>query len=492
MRARISLCALAVTCLWAGSARAATYPVCDWALTWDEPVADTVLEYDGRGVTGKAMEFVVHDDGNLYAISWEKATGTKTIWSFPLALANDAWTSHCVLTPANPATPTVLNEQSRNATTEISVATTPQLVSFNGALYTTQGYELMTYANDAGGDDRKYKAAELCVLQIDDSAVDTYEPVLMVRSKKEKKDQFGSHWTFSVGAGTFAEIPLTDGYLFVDGGKIVWGGGGGKSVSIGASEMLSTGTYGGAGFADGGNRPNNYVYSSADGAAWSLLKRQVKDQYGTAIGLAMPNGYRYNHIIAFDSVLWDYYGYYTPGTIAFAGMAKGGYTEFAFTPKTDGVHTEPYGRFQMGTDGTTLYRVGFTKAGTANSLYSITGTGGTWTDLGNPDPGDVYLRNIAVLSGNTDAAHDGVYCVYSRNNGGAYSSGVWRYDGGWDANPITSTDDLPSGMTATAGLEACDFTGGIIAIPDNGIYVGTTKGVVSRGTNTVEGAPAFP
>jgi len=447
---------------------------------------------------------VLHNDGNVYAI-----THDRQIWKHDRA--NKTWTS---IGPQDGYIPVGLaplkGHYRRKRDLTWKPAVLPQLVSFNGSLYMVVRY-LVRYSGTAGSCNY-YAWAEIAIIKIDPAA-GTGVTVFQMRGDKTGDWLcIGSDESRWVQPATFAST-LVDGYLWTDGTNLYYGGGGAKRINPAETGGDLDATYFVAPYDNHGppknyGNPNpavggkdaKYVFYTADGTTWNTVNRLKKDQYDRDVPMAMPNGYRLSHLISFDSMFWDYYGYYDPAD-------KSGDGAFAFTAKIDGVHTEPWGRFQMGAgsvNGTDrLFRVGFNKKGTQNFIYSITGTGGTWAKYGAgaPNDGTYYWRGFAVLKNtddtNDDSAglayneelHNGLYATYSKGPAGGYESGVWRYanidtdspgDGtgnGWAWSKVRSTGD------------ARVYTGAILAVPnDDGdptkgsIFVGTSAGVYRRGT----------
>ncbi len=315
-----------------------------------------------------------------------------------------------------------------------------------------------------------------------------------------------------------ARTTLSNGYLFTDGIDVFWGGGGGGFSGIdteGDNDLTNTdgtGTHGPHAPLDADGLPApaiggvdlRYVWKVTSPGPPVLQDRIKEDQYGRAVPMAMPNGYRYNHLVKVDfggtERFWDYYGYYEK---IYDG--PGGNIDFAFTPKTNGIHTEPWGRFQMGAgviDVTKqLIRVAHNKVGNKNFLYTIDGTAGTWSKFKSgaaPNDGTVYWRGCTVVE-NVDIAgvagdptftfdeseHNGLYATYSKNcGGGAFESGIYRYTkagGGWSwkISPVVS---VASATCFTGGIFSLNFTGGTDPVQDlaAGVYVGTSNGVYIR------------
>ncbi|HOX07041.1 MAG TPA: hypothetical protein PK280_11625 [Planctomycetota bacterium] len=353
----------------------------------------------------------------------------------------------------------------------------PQMVSFGGSLYICRYY--MTVREGPGGSCTNYMYPELRVIRWDGAAEST---VLQIGGAPSTAWQCGAVFNFY--------NPISDtmvpGNLFVSGGTLYWGGGGGKRIDpvtlpSGDAALIDWNKYG---------SDFRYVYSTPDGTNWTLVNRSAgNDDYGRAMPAAVPSGYRNSHLVEFPAgsgTFYDYYGSYAAGTLAFTAYAAG-------TP-----HTEPWGWFLMGKDTARMYRVAHNMKGDNNFVYAS--NGGAWsTNWGaGSDAGpngakagntNVYWRGCAAISDNTNTIHNGLYCTYSQYNGGSnYESGVYRYF------PDTA------GGTRTAGWYKCIstadarvYTGGIFVNKDDGVYVGTSNGILRRAINDVDQpTPATP
>ncbi len=305
----------------------------------------------------KAIDFVTHSTGDneIRAITHDSKV-------YKYTSAGHSWALEWTVTQGNTGNPPS-GGSNRGITTVNRSRVWPQIVSFNGKLFTTQSY-FVKKCN--GVDYNHFIWPEYAVLGFDPTT-GTESIGLQVRGGVSSA--WIGHCSYNFYNPT--RDNMVNGYLFVSGANVYWGGGGGKLIS--PAETVAPFTSGGTDL--------RYVYNSADGANWNLLNRTVgpvggNDEYGRAIPAAMPDGYRYSHIIEFGGQLWDYYGYYNPATLA-------------FTPKTDDIHTEPWGWHLMGKytkDGAgnaaRLARVGFNKKGDKTSLYEITGSAGTWSAMG--------------------------------------------------------------------------------------------------------------
>jgi hypothetical protein len=396
---------------------------------------------------------------------------------------------------------------------EWSSSVYPLLLSHNNKIYLTAKSGL--FARGELGSANHYTWVEYNVLCYDPVA-GTTSAALAVAGTADKKwaciyNLTG--WTNTwLPAYEKAKSTLVDGYLFTDGTDVFWGGGGGglsESDTNGDNDLTDTdgtGTLGpfpilvgnGSAVAAVGGVDLSYVWKVTSPGPAVLQDRIRTDQYARPVPMAMPNGYRYNHLVEFAGKFWDYYGYYEK---TYDG--PGGNVDFAFTPKTDGINTEPWGRFQMGTgvvDGASrLIRVAHNKLGNKNFLYSIDGAGGTWSKLttggGNPNNGSIYWRGCTVVENldcggagaptNTfdESEHSGLYATYSQKIGAVYSSGIYRYTkaaGVWGWSKVI--DDPVSATTFTGGIHSIKYSNGVDAAKDlcAGVYVGTSNGVYVR------------
>lgn len=453
------------------------------------------------------------------------AAAAKTVWAGPYFLrnnnggvGNNQMGSEMVPT----STPAVPHGRPR---------VLPLLVPFSGSVYAARLYKLK-FDNDASAAVSAIFWWEWRVLNLTSSipvatvANTTEPPVLQVRGAYD-------------GASTpsVANTHLVDGYLFQDGTNLYWGGGGGTAFGDGGvlpAVQNSWATVDKVGVKE--KTTFNYVYKF-DGAAWSAVARGVSTPAGgftdpTTIPIskvpqnstykipqAMPNGYRMSHLIAFKGIFWDYYGSYGAGP------------NFSFTPYDPAAvpFTEPWGKFQMGTDGINLFRVAFNRKGDKNFVcYNAGGGTNVWVTSGGmanffkagindgvtshffadttPNAAAPYWRACAAINDVEKGAvsdpvhnpdgyignplHNGVYCTYSRQTGAnTWESGVYRYfptDGSeFNLKDYTAT---PQPRTRTPGWrkvvwsnDARAFTGAIFVNSRDGIYVGTNSGIYRRG-----------
>ncbi len=471
----------------------------------------------GATLVKKALDFVSHNNGtttDLYAITRDTTNDFKI---YKRTTSSAEWTLWYSGPPKGSLGDPADGQYTRGLVTTLPARKTlPMLISFGNKLYTTAAYQVKYYKVSG----KKYTHPEICVFELDAAGAAT--EVLQIRG--QGYDQAGSAG-FKTAEPQYSSV--TDGYLFKVGTDLYWGGGGGKKI---AKHTTDSGAWDAA---YEGTRVDEYVYKTANGTDWTLVDRKVADQYGRDVPMAMPNGYRYNHFITFDSVRWDYYGHYSTADTSGLGA-------FAFTPKTDGVHTEPWGRFQMAAgDGVNatdyLFRVGFDKKITyvrgdpyasrtiKNYIYTITGTAGTWTKDpdpaglatfdGAPNDGSVYWRTMAVLKNTDDLTghsadplvynetwHNGLYALYSKKVGATYSSGIYRY-ADIDGNGSWLWEQVREHSSAVlVDMAATTYTGAIFAEPNvsgdstkGAIYVGTTTGVLRRGTGRLDlGADGIP
>ena len=434
----------------------------------DEPVGYWT---DEPNSPAKVIDFVVHNtgDGLLRAIThdgkiYRRAAGPTGVWSL-----------ECTIDPGTTATPPGAKIANWQLDPAVKAASWPQLVSFGGSLYAVKGYISKYY--DAGGSSTSRMFPEYRVLKIDGG---TSAAVLQVRAAESTAWQCGPVWNFY----TPRNNTLTGGHLFVNGATLVWGGGGAKWINpVQAAQNLDVA----AGAFTNGANVMEFVYSSGDGTTWDRLGgtgRTHTDDYGQPVPTAMPEGYRYSHVVPFKTVLYDCYGYYDKDA------------SFTFHPHTNDIATEPWSWFLMANDkptdpanATRLYRIGFNRKGDKNNVYAISAVGGNWsTSFGfaagsnggpNATGSAIYWRGCAAISDNRDAPadlHNGLYCTYSQGPAGGYQSGVYRYfpdDGGGNRTPGWSR--------VCAVGDARVFTGGICVQKSEAIYVGTSTGVKRRG-----------
>lgn len=367
----------------------------------------------------------------------------------------------------------------------------PQVIEYDGGgtsrLYAVREY---TYVEKRDSDNQKRRVNSMCVWVNAGAGGDWTESHII------KRPQTG--FASSAPGRDVAQVTNTNGYLFKadDGGttKLYWGGGGSDTS---------------------GNATWKYVWKY-DGADWELADRTIgPDQFTRDMHAAMPDGYRWNQLISFDSSLWDYHGYYT--------VAE----PFTYTEKVTGLtgqyYTEPWGHFQMGVFGGHLYRMAFSRIGNKNFLVHINGTGGSWTRMTSTSPhvasdsppghatdpagtGTVYFwRGCAgTTSVTSDPApgasptHNGLYCVFSRVNvvNGAdqtatYDSGIYKYADenengtyGWRLC-LSSKDDLGAAeatrFTGAIFIDDADSDGGTAGIQGAAVYVGASNGIYRRG-----------
>jgi len=348
----------------------------------------------GADVVRKAVDIMVHTtgDNNVRAITHDSKIYVRT------GAGAGTWALEYTLDPGTPGNPAD-GQSLRQIAPLVKNACWPQLVSFNTALFVCRGYWIK---QDVAASYQMNIYPEYSVIKIAPNPVPPPAilgtVVLQVRGKCNPGDPIGwGYWAFSPAYST-----VVGGYLFTAGGSLYWGGGGGKRINPVQTAMP---------FTAGADSPT-FVYSSADGDTWALVNDPTgrilgNDQYGRPMAAAMPDGYRYSHLVNFGGALWDYYGCYNSGTLAFA-------------PKTDGIHTEPWGWFLMGAytkQGTTqaapskvkadrLARVGFPPKGDKNFLAEICSADDTWRPMGaeglttetaNYDGNDWKVLNSAAL-----------------------------------------------------------------------------------------------
>lgn len=457
----------------------------------------------------KALDFVQHSDGNVYAVTsshdanknnlfklWKRDTASGA-WSEVTNVIPEGGEITCANTP----------RAARRVYPPLHSDTLPTIISFKLKLYVAIGYQFRYCASRPdhlpSHNDRAaagYTYPEICIYEIDPAGPSSVSRAIFRGAPRyyrhaacSSSSPISTRW-FNVELNN---CPLFRGYLFKDvdndgpgGNTLTWGGGGGVLITdpniLPPNFMVNTDASGGIGTTLT-NPTNNYVYSTSNGTDWSLAndghggQGRGKDQYGRYYGTAIPDGYRYSHIIEFDGKLWDYYGYYN--TTA----------PFAFTQKTGGIHTEPWSRFQMGAgsvEGTTrLFRVGFQPDAQKNFIYAINGTGGTWGKFKGgaaPNDGTLYWRTITVVANDAltrstppavasdESRHNGLYATYSYKSGASYKSGVARYaniGSGWSWQCVTSTND------------ARVYTGAIFFQKNNAAVGRETEGVILVGTS---------
>ncbi len=457
----------------------------------------------------KPVSFV-SDGTNVFALTHDGKIHKRDV--------NGAWSKIYDGPPAGEsAIPTVDGTCTRGLNTDLPCRMTqPSFALFGGNFYMAVPY-VMRHREHTHKYTWSYQ--EISIFKITPAGVGSI--VLQIRGGR-------GGWYYPGGYKTGPKYStVVDGYIFEDGGNLYWAGGGGKKMN--PIDTTTTQVNWDAAWA-GAHDPTEpgYLYETANGTDWTLKERRAADQYGREVHRAMPNGYRYNHLISFDSVLWDHYGYYTPGANDFDTVVKPATagtkcTEFTFTSKltsdTDGIpglagaagaykiHTEPWSRFGMAAgniDGTDrLFRIGFTPKGDKNFICSITGTGAGdhWSDYessnggaawdGPKHGGLIYWRTCAVVENQDDGAtaapynedlHDGLYATYSKKIGaGAYESGVFRY-----ANIDAALDGTRDGwawakVETSATGDAREFTGPMFV--QNNDPANASKGVILVSTS---------